>query len=82
MKVKVDARIAKRGIIKRLESIKPFSVLLGRTITAQKLSTEIDTYLWYHRSAVFMVRGRQVDACNKVFFAVGAQLANGQLTAC
>jgi hypothetical protein len=26
-----------------------------------------------------VVRGSQVDACNKVFLAVGAQLADGQL---
>ena len=82
MKVKVDARIAKRGIIKRLESIKTFGVLLGRTVAAQQFSTEIYTYLWHHWPAVFMVRGRQVDACNKVFLAVGAQLANGQLATC
>ena len=79
MIVDIYAGIAKVGIVEWVESIETFCILFRRTVAAQKSAIEIDADFGHDGRAVIVMGGSNLDACNKVFFAVGAQLSHGQL---
>ena len=80
MEVEINAGIAQGRIVEGFEGIESVGILLGRTISTQQFSTEIDAHLGHKRRTIGVVRGSKIDAGDEVFFAVGSQLAQRQLT--
>ena len=75
------AGIGQVGIVERLEGVELVGTLLRRAVAAHQVAVEVDTHLGHHRRAVLPFGCGHLNAGDKVFLAIGAQLANGQLRA-
>ena len=77
----VDAHVGQGREVVRTEGVEPFGVDFAGAVAAHELIFKEDTHFRHHRCAIGMARSGNLDTGEEIFFAVGAELSDGELAA-